>query len=105
MRLLTSALELSAEDGELGYVQGMNVLLAPFLYVMPEVDAFYAFERFVKMHLPRYVYPSLDGAHDGARLLDEVLEIVDPELYQYVQRKRKRVGRREEREWESDKVV
>ena len=37
------------------YVQGMNVLLAPFLYVMPELEAYGCFSNFILNHCPLYV--------------------------------------------------
>ncbi len=51
------------------YVQGMNVLAAPFLYAMPsEVEAFYAFARFIEWSCPLYVQPTLEGVHRGLRV-------------------------------------
>lgn len=35
------------------YVQGMMVLCAPLLFVMPEVDAFFAFNSLLNDHMPR----------------------------------------------------
>ena len=35
------------------YVQGMMVLCAPLLFVMPEVDAFYCFNNLLNRHMPR----------------------------------------------------
>ena len=35
------------------YVQGMMVLCAPLLFVMPEVDAFYSFNSLLNDHMPR----------------------------------------------------
>ena len=55
-------------------MQGMNVLCAPFLYVMPEVDAFYSFSNLLTIHAPRYAQPNLDGAHLGCNLVDEILK-------------------------------
>lgn len=50
------------------YVQGMNCLLAPLLYVMPEADAFYTFDILLRTCLPTYVQPSLDGVHEGVKV-------------------------------------
>lgn len=51
------------------YVQGMNVLAAPFLYTMPsELEAFYAFSRFIEVQCPLYVQPTLEGVHAGLRV-------------------------------------
>jgi hypothetical protein len=37
------------------YVQGMNVLAAPFLYVMPELEAFACFTSFLTYSCPLYI--------------------------------------------------
>jgi len=51
------------------YVQGMNVLAAPFLYIMPtEVEAFYSFARFIERACPLYVQPTLEGVHRGLKV-------------------------------------
>jgi cell cycle arrest protein BUB2 len=52
------------------YVQGMNVMAAPFLYVLPELDAFYTFSAFVQNACPLYVQPALEGAHCGVKVSD-----------------------------------
>ncbi|KAF8621553.1 hypothetical protein AX15_007721 [Amanita polypyramis BW_CC] len=88
-----SFLSLSAdrqENQQLGftYVQGMNVLAAPFLYTMPsEVEAFFCFSKFIEESCPLYVQPTLEGVHRGLRLLDRCLKIVDPELYGHLRSK------------------
>lgn len=69
------------------YVQGMNVLAAPFLYTMPELDAFYAFSSFIEKSCPLYVQPTLEGVHHGLRLLDRCLKCVDPKLYAHLRGK------------------
>jgi len=51
------------------YVQGMNVLAAPFLYTMPsEVEAFYCFAKFIEECCPLYVQPALEGVHRGLKV-------------------------------------
>ena len=51
------------------YVQGMNVLAAPFLYTMPsELDAFFCFSRFIEYCCPLYVQQTLDGVHRGLKV-------------------------------------
>lgn len=53
------------------YVQGMNVLAAPFLYALPsEMEAFFSFSRFVKSYCPTYVQPTLEGVHKGLQVCD-----------------------------------
>ncbi|KAF9512526.1 hypothetical protein BS47DRAFT_1486202 [Hydnum rufescens UP504] len=70
------------------YVQGMNVLAAPFLYTMPsELEAFYCFATFIEVTCPSYVQPTLEGVHRGLKLLDRCLKIVDPELFSHLRSK------------------
>ncbi|CAM9816823.1 unnamed protein product [Discosporangium mesarthrocarpum] len=70
-----------------GYVQGMTVLCAPLLFVMPEVDAFFCFNSLLTRHMPRYVAANLDGVHEGCALVDRVLAAVDPVLFNYLESK------------------
>lgn len=56
-------------DGKLTYVQGMNVLLAPFLMVLPEVESFFAFTKFIWKWCPLYVLPNLKGVHCGVKVI------------------------------------
>ncbi|KAI9813141.1 MAG: hypothetical protein M1827_004362 [Pycnora praestabilis] len=72
-----------AEPGT--YVQGMNVLAAPFLYAArSESEAFVAFHRFLTTECPGYVRGAMDGVHKGLSLVDKVLAIVDPRLSSYL---------------------
>ncbi|ORY39587.1 TBC-domain-containing protein [Rhizoclosmatium globosum] len=72
---------------QFSYVQGMNVLAAPFLYIMPELDAFYTFATFIHHTCPLYVQPALEGVHCGIKLLDKCLLIADPTLHAYLKSK------------------
>jgi len=64
-----------------GYVQGMNVMAAPFLYVArSEAEAFAGFDRFITAECPGYVRGSMEGVHKGLTLVDRLLELLDPEL-------------------------
>ena len=59
------------EHDQLGftYVQGMNVLAAPFLYTMPsELEAFFCFAKFIEESCPLYVQPTLEGVHRGLKV-------------------------------------
>jgi hypothetical protein len=59
------------ETQQLGftYVQGMNVLAAPFLYTMPsELEAFFCFSKFIEESCPLYVQPTLEGVHRGLKV-------------------------------------
>ncbi|TDL14171.1 TBC-domain-containing protein, partial [Rickenella mellea] len=70
------------------YVQGMNVLAAPFLYTIPsEIEAFYCFARFIEFSCPLYVQQTLEGVHRGLKLLDRCLKIVYPDLFGHLRSK------------------
>lgn len=75
---------LSAIATDHGYVQGMNVLLGPFAYIMPELDSYYCMSSLVTVHMPAYVLKNLDGAHRGVKLVDTCLHLLDPTLYSYI---------------------
>ncbi|KAG5289572.1 cell division control protein [Histoplasma ohiense] len=63
------------------YVQGMNVLCAPFLYASrSEVEAFALFHYFIIRECPGYVRGTMDGVHKGLKLVDRCLEVVEPKL-------------------------
>jgi len=73
---------------QVGYVQGMNVLAAPFLYAARgEVEAFVGFERLITRECPAYIRGSMEGVHKGLALVDEILDIVDPKLAQHLRSK------------------
>ncbi|CAG8620071.1 37066_t:CDS:2 [Racocetra persica] len=69
------------------YVQGMNVLAAPFLFTMSEIDAFFSFATFIQTCCPLYVTPTLQGVHCGLKLLDRCLQIIDPQLFNHLKSK------------------
>ncbi|KAF4040703.1 Rab-GTPase-TBC domain [Phytophthora infestans] len=66
------------------YVQGMNVLCAPLLYVLPEADAYHTFCQLLVRHCPHYMAPQLKGVEKGCALVDKCLETLDPDLYQHL---------------------
>jgi cell cycle arrest protein BUB2 len=67
------------------YVQGMNVLCAPFLYAArSEVEAFALFHHFVTRECPGYVRGAMEGVHKGLALVDQCLAIVEPKLANYL---------------------
>jgi cell cycle arrest protein BUB2 len=85
LTLTTDASESSvtAEPGT--YVQGMNVLAAPFLYAArSEAEAFVAFHQLLTQECPGYIRGAMDGVHKGLALVDKVLAIVDPKLSLYL---------------------
>lgn len=70
---------------EHGYVQGMNVLLGPLLFVMPnELDAYYCFSTLITEHIPTYIQKNLDGVFEGVKLLDKCLKTLDPSLHTHI---------------------
>ncbi len=74
---------VAAEPGT--YVQGMNVLAAPFLYAArSEAEAFIAFHQLITKECPGYIRGAMDGVHKGLALVDKVLAIVDPKLSLYL---------------------
>lgn len=73
--------DATSGPGSVGYVQGMNVMAAPFLYVArSEVEAFAAFDRYITNECPGYVRGSMEGVHKGLALVDQILHIIDPKL-------------------------
>ncbi|GAA5834835.1 hypothetical protein JCM3766R1_003259 [Sporobolomyces carnicolor] len=70
------------------YVQGLNVLCAPFLYSLSssQMEAWACFTSFVENQAPRYIRPTLVGVHDGLLLVDECLISLDPTLHSHLSR-------------------
>lgn len=70
------------------YVQGMNVLSAPFLYLArSETEAFALFHTFLARECPGYIRGAMEGVHKGLALVDKCLAIVNPTLAQFLQSK------------------
>ncbi|KAI9906130.1 hypothetical protein PsorP6_014154 [Peronosclerospora sorghi] len=69
------------------YVQGMNVLCAPLLYVLPEPDAYHTFCQLIVRHCPHYMAPQLKGVEKGCALVDKCLQTLDPDLYQHLSKR------------------
>ncbi|KAK6464460.1 rab-GTPase-TBC domain-containing protein [Scheffersomyces coipomensis] len=76
-------------DDEVGYVQGLNVLLAPIAYVCHKSEplAFAILHNLVINHIPLYITPNLDGVHTALHLMEIVLKIIDPVLNEYLDSK------------------
>lgn len=89
IRLLNAfahSLKDTGVDGQ--YVQGMNVIAAPFLYAAKsETEAFALFSSFIQKECPAYVKPTMEGVHRGLKLVDECLEQVEPQLYYHLKDK------------------
>ena len=70
------------------YVQGMNVLSAPFLYAArSETEAFALFHTFLTRECPGYIRGAMEGVHKGLALVDKCLAIVNPTLSHFLQSK------------------
>jgi cell cycle arrest protein BUB2 len=81
----TAGASVANDAEQIGYVQGMNVLCGPFLYAAKgEVEAFTGFERLITQECPGYVRGSMEGVHKGLALVDRVLEVVDPKLFEHL---------------------
>lgn len=74
---------------KVGYVQGLNVLLAPIAYVCykSEPQAFAILRNLITTHIPLYITPNMEGVHTGLHLVDTVLKIIDPILSDYLDSK------------------
>lgn len=79
----------STIDNKVGYVQGLNVLLAPIIYTChrSEPQAYAMLHSIITNHIPLYITPNLDGVHTGLDLTDLVLKIIDPELEEFLDSK------------------
>lgn len=85
LTLTTEGSESSVAPESGTYVQGMNVLAAPFLYAArSESEAFVAFHQFLTRECPGYIRGAMAGVHRGLALVDKVLAIVDPKLSLYL---------------------
>ena len=70
------------------YVQGMNVLAAPFLYASrSEAEAFALFNHFITHECPGYIRGAMEGVHAGVELVDKCLAIINPSLASFLQSK------------------
>lgn len=69
------------DGSDFSFLQGMSIISGVFLYVMNEVDAFYAFKRFITRVCPTYFRVNeMVGVYSGVELIDEIIEHVDPPL-------------------------
>lgn len=80
---------IAITTNKVGYVQGLNVLLAPIAYAFHknEPQAFAILHHIITKQIPLYITPSLDGVHTGLSLVSMVLKIIDPVLSDYLDSK------------------
>ncbi|OBA23445.1 hypothetical protein METBIDRAFT_36141 [Metschnikowia bicuspidata var. bicuspidata NRRL YB-4993] len=88
MRIL-AAIATSIPENKVGYVQGLNVLLAPIAYTCykSEPQAFAILHHLITKQIPLYITPNLDGVHTALSLVDLVLKIIDPVLSEFLDSK------------------
>jgi Rab-GTPase-TBC domain len=70
---------MTLRSKDIRYVQGMNVLAAPFLYVCGgegECMAFGLFEKFITVECPIYLRPTLEGVHRGLKVIHRSREFL-----------------------------
>lgn len=63
------------------YAQSMSLLAAPFLYIMPEPDAFHCFRSFLEYKVTSYI-EKYAGARSACQLLDRCIMKCLPDLHQ-----------------------
>lgn len=85
---ILSAIAVTSNNN-VGYVQGLNVLLAPIAYTCQksEPQAFAILHHLITKQIPQYITPNLDGVHVGLSLVDVVLKIIDPVLSKFLDSK------------------
>jgi len=67
------------------YIQGINVLSAPFLYASrSEAQAYALLTTLLTEHIPTYLSPTMSGVHAGVELIDKILAIINPTLSQFL---------------------
>lgn len=89
VRILSVSALTTENNNKVGYVQGMNVLLAPFAYTCykSEPQAYALFHHLITNQIPLYITPNLDGVHVGLLLVDVILGLIDPVLSKYLDSK------------------
>lgn len=81
--MLNRAINAVVVDLDLQYVQGMNVMCGPLLFVLNEVEAFAAFRNLCCI-CRGYLNPGIKGVYSGCKLVDEILDVVDPALARHL---------------------
>lgn len=65
-----------------GYVQGMNVMLAPFVHLFEDdLDAYQYFNFFVSKICPSFISSDMIGVYKTCEFVDKCLNLLDPELF------------------------
>ncbi|KAI8064510.1 rab-GTPase-TBC domain-containing protein [Gongronella butleri] len=76
----------NVHNSDLGYVQGMSDLLSPLYAVLDdEALAFWTFVAFMERTKANF-YMDQSGMHRQLMTLDQLLQLMDPQLYKHFQR-------------------
>ena len=63
------------------YLQGINVLSAPLLYVSrSETQAYALLTTLLRDNIPSYISPTMSGVHSALDLIDRILALREPNL-------------------------
>ncbi|PFH60534.1 hypothetical protein XA68_10814 [Ophiocordyceps unilateralis] len=75
-------------DEAVGYAQGMNFLIMPLLFNMPEQEAFCLLVRLMNhYHLRELFIPDMPGLHMHLYQFERLLEDIEPALYCHLHRR------------------
>jgi len=86
-RLRSILLTYSFYNFDLGYVQGMNDLLVPILLTIEnEAEAFWCFKHLMDKKSANF-HQNQEGMHTQLQKLSELVKILVPDLYRYLQTK------------------
>lgn len=66
-----------------GYQQGMGSIVAIFLYIMNEYDAFVCFIQFITNCIPEFFLAGHNRVREGCELADILFSNIDPTLHQH----------------------
>jgi len=74
-------------NSDLGYVQGMNELLSPTLFVMQdEVETYWCFKGIMDIKESNF-HKDQNGMHIQLLELSRIIKLMDPALYSYLEKK------------------
>eukprot|EP00494_Astrolonche_serrata_P028472 UN28739 len=88
-RILIRVLNSFCTSENCPYVQPMNAIAGPLIYVMPEMDAYYCLKKMITELMPTYWIPKdnykqLLGAWAGSFLVADCLKICDSEVLSHL---------------------
>jgi len=73
-----------SRDQVVVYVQGMNAICGIVLLELNEIDATALLLALLEKHCPLYLNSTLDSVYIGCMLVDQVLHIVDVDLFKFL---------------------